>query len=192
MGSEIIAAAVGGFAGWIAIQAATYFALRSRLVTYLVIQANMRLQAAHASRGWLEQLGRDHSVPGAVAKVAPRYSPDRAEDLHASRELILRYLRRPEIERVTKFLSYLWETEYLTEGVCEAIGSYKKRGTPLTADDCRYLNEKIGRVASIISKWPQSIRTLEELPMDYAGVQGPGSIKPPLDAPAENHHQPRW
>jgi hypothetical protein len=116
-------------------------------------------------------------VTGVIPSVAPRYSADHAEDLHESRELVLRYLSRSEIERVTKFLSYLWEEEYLTEGVCDAIGAYAKRATPLDADDCKYLRDKIARVNSIIAKWPQSIKTLNDLPIDYAGVQGPGAVK---------------
>ncbi len=177
MVNEIVAAVVGGFVGWIAIQAVGYFVVRSRLITYLVVQLNTRLQSAHGNREWLQQLGSDHSVVGVTATVAPRYSPDHAEDLHESRELILRYLSKSEIERVTKFLSYLWEAEYLTEGVCDAIGAYTRRGTPLAADDCQYLKDKVARVTSIVSKWPQSIKNLDELPIDYAGVQGPGAVK---------------
>jgi hypothetical protein len=119
-----------------------------------------------------------------IARVAPRYSPDHAEDLHESRELVLRYLSGSEIERVTKFLSYFWEEEYLTEGVCEAIGTYAKRATALDADDCQHLRDKVDRVRSIITQWPQSIKSLKELPIDYAGVLGPRSVKVPPKSPS--------
>lgn len=177
MANEVGAAVIGGFFAWVAIQAVSYRVVRSRLITYLVVQVNTRLQSAHSNREWLQKLGSDHSMPGVTATVAPRYSPDHAEDLHESRELVLRYLSRSEIERVTKFLSYLWESEYLTEGVCDAIGAYAKRATPLVPDDCSYLHDKVARVTSIVNKWPQSIRSLEELPIDYAGVFGPGAVR---------------
>jgi hypothetical protein len=176
---QVVAAVVGGFLGWVVIQAVSYYVVRWRLITYLVVQANTRLQSAHGNREWLQQLSSDHSVAGVTATVAPRYSPDHAEDLHESRELVLRYLSRSEIERVTKFLSYLWEAEYLTEGVCEAIGAYATRATPLTADDCQYLRDKVARVTSIVSRWPRSTSSLKELPIDYAGMQGPGAVKVP-------------
>lgn len=177
MTNQIIVALVGGFAAWAAIQGVTYLVLRNRLVVYLVVQINARLQAAHGNREWLDQLARDHSSAGIIPTVAPRYSPDHAEDLHESRELILKYLSRNQIERVTKFLSYLWEVEYLTEGVCEAIGAYSRRKTPLDAEDCRYLRDKVTRVTSIIGKWPATIKGLDDLPIDYAGVWGPGAVK---------------
>lgn len=179
MGEQLMAAVIGGFAGWAIIQAVAYFVVRSRLITYIVVQTNNRLQAAHGNREWLQQLCNDHSTIGVVAQVAPRYSPDHAEDLHESRELMLRYLWKDEIERITKFLSYLWEVEYLTEGVCDAIGSYARSGKPLAAADCQYLKSKVGRVTSIVAKWPQSIKALDELPMDYAGVMGPSSVTVP-------------
>ena len=188
MVNEIVAAVIGGFAGWVAIQGVSYLVVRSRLITYLVVQANTRLQSAHGNREWLQQLGSDHSMAGVTATVAPRYSPDHAEDLHESREMILRYLSRSEIERVTKFLSYLWEAEYLTEGICDAIGAYAKRGTPLAADDIQYLKAKIARVTSIVGRWPQSIKGLDELPLDYAGVQGPGAVKLPPKLPSAQAH----
>lgn len=177
MVNEIIAAVIGGLVGWVAIQGVSYYVVRSRLIAYLVVQTNTRLQSAHGNREWLQQLSNDHSVVGVTATVAPRYSPDRAEDLHESRELILRYLSRSEVERVTKFLSYLWEAEYLTEGVCDAIGAYAKGAKPLAADDCQYLRDKVARVNSIVGKWPQSIKRLLDLPIDYAGVQGPSTVK---------------
>lgn len=185
MTDEIIAAVVGGLVGWIAIQLVSYVVVRSRLITYLVVQVNSRLQSAHGNREWLQQLGRDHSTVGVLPVVTPRYSPDHAEDLHESRELILRYLSKAEIEQVTKFLAYLWEVEYLTEGVCDAIGEFARRTKALTADDCRYLQDKITRVTSIINKWPASIKTLSELPLDYAGVQGPSAIRVPPQPPSQ-------
>lgn len=177
--NAIVSAVIGGFAAWVTIQSISYFVLRSRLVAYLVVQVNTRLQSAHSNVDWLRQLSSDHSAPGVTATISPRYSPDHAEDLHESRELILRYLSRSEVERITKFLSYLWEVEYLTEGVCDAIGSYAKRATPLDGGDCQYLRDKVSRVTSIVSKWPQSIKGLDDLPMDYAGVLGPSAIKVP-------------
>lgn len=184
MVNEIVAAVVGGFVAWVAVQGVGYYVVRSRLITYLVVQANTRLQSAHSNREWLERLGSEHSVVGVTATLAPRYSPDHAEDLHESRDLVLRYLSRSEIERVTKFLSYLWEAEYLTEGICEAIGDCARRATPLVADDCRYLRDKVARVSSIVSKWPRSIKNLDELPIDYAGVQGPDAVKVPPQPPS--------
>lgn len=184
MVSEILAAVVGGFAGWVAVQAVSHFVVRSRLIAYLIIQVNTHLQATHSNKDWLQKLCGDTSVPGKTARVAPRYSADRAEDLHACRELILRYLRRSEIERVTRFLSHLWEVEYLTEGACEAFGAYAKQPSPMSADDCRYLCGKTERVASIVSKWPHSIERLRDLPADYAGVRGPEAVSvPPKPSP---------
>lgn len=177
--NEVTVAVIGGFLGWGLIQCVSYFIVRSRLITYLVVQVNTRLQSAHGNREWLQQLCDDHSAIGVVATDAPRYSPDHAEDLHESRELILKYLFRSEIERVTKFLSYLWEAEFLTEGVCEAIGKYARSGTPLRADDCQYLKDKVARVNSIVAKWPKFVATLTDLPIDYAGVQGPGAVRLP-------------
>ena len=184
MVNEIAAAVIGGFVGWVAIQSVSYFVVRSRLITYIVVQANSRLQSSHSNCKWLQKLANDHSAAGVIATDAPRYSPDHAEDLHESRELILRYLSRSQIERVTKFLSYLWEAEYLTEGVCDAIGAYAKGGRPLVADDCQYLRDKVGRVTSIVSQWPRSINSLEDLPIDYAGVQGPEAVELSPESPS--------
>ncbi len=179
MMNQIVAAVAGGFLGWVAIEAVRYYVLRSRLITYLVVQTNTRLRAAHSNREWLNDLYKDHSSVGVTPQVAPRYSADHAEDLHESRDLVLRYLSRSKIERVTKFLAYLWESEYLTEGVCEAIAAYSTGAKALTADDCDYLKVKVARVTSIIGQWPQSIKSLDELPMDYAGVLGPGTVRLP-------------
>lgn len=167
----------GGFAAWVVIQAVSYYVARRRLKTYLVVQVNTRLQNARRNCQWLEQLGADHSSAGVTPMVAPRYSPDHAEDLHESRELVLKYLFRGEIERLTKFLLYLWEVEYLTEGICEAMGAYAKRATPLTADECQILTDRVSRVTSIVEKWKLDIKSLKDLPIDYAGVQGPGAVK---------------
>lgn len=177
MVNQIVAAVVGGFLGWSVIQLVSYFVVKSRLKRYLVVQVNARLQSAHSNREWLQKMSEDHSKTGVTPVVAPRFSPDQAEDLHASRELILKYLSRSEVERVTKFLVYHWEAEYLTEGVCEAIRAYAVRKEPLNPDDCGYLSDKVARVTSIISKWPASVQKLEDLPNDYAGVQGPGAVK---------------
>jgi hypothetical protein len=176
---KIVAAVAGGFLGWLAVEAVRYFVLRSRLIKYLVVQANTRLRASHINKEWLGDLARHHSSAGVIPQIAPRYSADHAEDLHESRDLILRYLTGPEIERVAKFLDYLWEAEYLTEGVCEAIGGYARNGTALTADECAYIQTKVTRVTSIVDKWPRSIKSLGDLPIDYAGVKGPGDVPVP-------------
>ena len=176
---KIVAAVAGGFLAWITIEAVRYFVLRARLIRYLVVQANTSLRGSHINKEWLGDLARSHSTAGVVPQVAPRYSADHAEDLHASRELILRYLTGPEIERVAKFLDYLWEAEYLTEGVCEAIGGYASSKTALTVEDCAYIQKKVTRVTSIVDKWPRSITSLSDLPIDYAGVKGPGDVSVP-------------
>lgn len=176
---KIIAAVAGGFLGWLAIEAVRYFVLRSRLIRFLVVQANTRLRASHLNKDWLSDLAKSHSRVGAVPQDAPRFSADHAEDLHQSRDLILRYLTGPEIERVAKFLDYLWESEFLIEGVCELIGGYAKNGTALTADQCTHIQQKVARVTSIVGIWPRSIKSLDDLPIDYAGVKGPGDVPVP-------------
>lgn len=182
--AEIVATIIGGFVGWIVVQVVSYYVVRARLLTYLILHINTLVKSAHSNLEWFQQLSNEHSVLGVTPTVAPRYSIDRAEDLHESRELILRYLSKLEVERITKFLSYLWESECLAEGICELIGAYAKRATPLDADECAHIKDKVNRFSSIVKLWPHSIQSLNGLPIDYAGVLGPSAAKVPPKNPS--------
>lgn len=183
MVNEIVAAAAGGFLAWLVIESAQYFVLRQRLTSYLVIQVNRKLWTIKQNCDWIREIEKTNVHDGFIIKGWAQFTSDGIAELTDTRELMLRYLSRNDIEKMTKFTSVLWESECLVSGFCGDLEDYAKKKVPLKSGDCDFLSAKVRRIVKISDILPTRIRQLEELPTDYAGILGPTSVLVPPQRP---------
>ncbi len=176
MTAEIIAAAIGGFAGWLLIQVTRYLSMRMRVIRYLIVQINLKLWDNTSNHEWLQDIKETNIKEGVIMEAAARFTPNDVAGVSEIRPFLLEYLRANEIERLIKLFNILRESDILYEGFCLEITKYKEKEKPLNLDDVKFLKGKIKRIASLHKVLPRKIDKIKDVPVDYAGILGPDSV----------------
>jgi len=174
--TKTVGAVVAVFLGWLLTNLVGFFVIRKRLVSYLIIGINSHLEQCADNRKWLEKVKAESLREGEAIEQSARYAADQLEDLTAMRVEILKYLWRPEVEKVTKLTKRLWELEELLVGFCETLEEYHKSGTKLDADKFKSISNRLNRILSYMQILPNEISSLDDLPAKYNAVIGAESL----------------
>ncbi len=171
---EIAATVLAGFAGWLLVQGATYLTLRRRLSEYLVAELNTKMAGARQNLQWFDRLNR-RITAGTVPDDAPRYQIDALEAINSSRDMMMRYLTKAELQRVATFVGQYAQAEFLFEGISKTVGDLSKRQLPsspgsvpafkpLSTDEAEDVHDRFAMAKAIVERWPTRVDALKRLP----------------------------
>lgn len=189
MTPEIISAGVGGFVAWVLTKSASYLILRHRLSCYLIVSLNVSFHGDRENLRWLRKVVEQQLNPGTIVTGAPFYEKDDLSSLTSTRDRALQLLTKRELILVEKAIQALWEIEVLFGGFCRTLCEMQDRGQPLDTAATHLLRMRASRLATLIEILPERIRTMRDLPEDYAGKIGPDVLVPPSDrlSPTSGH-----
>lgn len=176
MAEKLIAAALGGFLGWILTRAVSFFVLRHRLLKYLLATLNWHFENLRGCRAWLDSYAEIVFKEGHVINVAAEYTRDELSSLTAVQDRCLQLLFEKELVKLVSCTKTIWELEALFAGFCGSIASYRDNKKVLDSDSIEYLHKKADRIKSIIDRLPQRVERIKELPDDYRGVITPRAL----------------
>jgi hypothetical protein len=178
MTNQIIGAALGGFTAWLLGRFVALSAKRNRLRTYLEVCLLAHFEGARDNQKWLVRVMSDTVREGQQVDGAPAYTRDELDDLSSIRAQSIELLTRSETIRLTKCFRALWEIEALFEGFCSWLRDYQKTMQPLDHENAIHLIKRARRINALIDLLPKQLKSLNELPDDYAGRIGAEVLVP--------------
>lgn len=167
-GQEIAIAVTGVFIGWLLVQGVAFYVVRQRLLSFLLVQINSRLDEAPRNLQWFTELSQRHA-PGATPDDDPNYLRDEAEDVREVRDLLLRYLWESEMRRLTRFLAEHRQMEFIFQGLSKTAGQAANRaltspGYTVSSDLSKNIADRVAITAAIVKGWRRSITRISDLP----------------------------
>jgi hypothetical protein len=175
---QIISAALGGFAAWLLGRSVALIVKRNRLKNYLEVCLWIHFEGARDSQKWLTRVMSDTLKEGQVVDGAPLYTRDELDDLTSVREQSVELLTRREMVRLTKCFRTLWELEALFKGFCRRLREHQDTRQPLDHDSVVHLVKRARRINALIDLLPKQLKSLDDLPEDYAGRIGAEVLVP--------------
>ncbi len=174
---KLLVTILSGLLIWIIKDLTVYFLQRNRIQAALLTEVAFLIEAVTEAKRYLEESFQKTVQTGKEVQYSAAFTAEERNIYKEYSPVLTSYLAERNLVRLIKFYRAVQEFEVLCTGFFSDLTEWKKQKHTLTDDDVRYLDRKKARIVSIANIiTARSVHKISDLPEDYRGELGPGTI----------------